>query len=61
MPLYEFKCGVCDCSTEVRCSYDKMKTEPPTCCGNTMNNIVGGCNFELKGTGWTPRGVDYIT
>ena len=61
MPLYEFKCEKCSAQTEVNCKFSEKEEKTPTCCGNDMSSMVSSMQFELKGSGWTPRGVDYLT
>lgn len=61
MPQYEFKCGKCDAQTEIKCNFDNKKENTPCCCGVEMDTLVSATTFDLKGSGWTPRGVGYLT
>jgi len=60
MPLYDFKCIVCDRVTEQRQKYD----DPfPSCeaCGNSTERLISSAHFILKGGGWFKDGYDKKT
>jgi putative FmdB family regulatory protein len=51
MPTYTYKCQTCSAiKDETQSIHD---TAIPTCiCGESMQKIITGCNFNLKGGGW---------
>ena len=61
MPIYEYHCKECEKQKEiiVRMNQDY---KVPVCeqCNKTMEKAVSNSSFELKGTGWTPRGIGYL-
>lgn len=62
MPIYEYKCSRCGQPKEIiaRITED---VESPKCteCLIPMDKVVSqGTNFQLKGSGWTPKGPGYL-
>tara|TARA_R100001443_G_scaffold81594_1_gene88556 strand:+ start:612 stop:1016 length:405 start_codon:yes stop_codon:yes gene_type:complete len=57
MPIYEYKCDVCEEITE---EFDKItsttKTIECSLCGQPANKIMSLGSFHLKGTGWYKDG-----
>lgn len=53
MPTYEYQCGACGHQME---AFQKMSDEPltlcPTCHKPTLNKLISGGGFQLKGSGW---------
>jgi putative FmdB family regulatory protein len=55
MPIYVYECKQCDTKVERPQKY-KQKKPNPLChiCGKKMKWVkYPGCDFELKGGGWT--------
>ena len=51
MPVYEFKCQLCDRVIEVKRAFGD--TEPEWCqCGGTMNKIFSVPGISFKGSGF---------
>lgn len=61
MPIKEFRCDSCGKQEEI---IHRMQEEihPPLCedCNKIMRLLVSGSTFELKGSGWTPKGSGYL-
>ena len=57
MPIYEYKCDVCEEITE---EFDKItsttKTIECSLCGQPANKIISLGSFHLKGAGWYKDG-----
>ncbi|NJK89984.1 MAG: zinc ribbon domain-containing protein [Myxococcales bacterium] len=57
MPLYEYACGSCGSSLEIR---QRMTETPlttcPRCEANTLERLVSATSFALKGGGWYADG-----
>jgi len=52
MPIYEYKCDVCDRHFEL---FQKFSDEPlKACpeCGGSVSKLISNSSFVLKGTGW---------
>lgn len=53
MPIYEYKCQICDYNTEV---LQKVTDEPmvicPNCGKDQLIKLLSNTSFQLKGTGW---------
>lgn len=60
MPLYDFKCIVCDCVLERR---QKHEEPNPDCeeCGNPTERLITNTSFVLKGEGWYKDGYSKKT
>ena len=60
MPIYEYKCDVCEEITE---EFDKItsttKTIECSLCGQPANKIMSLGSFHLKGAGWYKDGYSY--
>jgi putative FmdB family regulatory protein len=54
MPLYEYRCSVCEKVTEIFISMKDAEEKIPCECGHTAYRIISGCTFLLKGNpeGW---------
>jgi putative FmdB family regulatory protein len=50
MPIYEFKCTVCQISIEVDKSIHEERQ--PICCGQNMSRTYSTFGISFKGTGW---------
>jgi len=50
MPVYEFKCTVCQISVEVDKSIHDEHN--PICCGQNMSRTYSTFAISFKGTGW---------
>jgi putative FmdB family regulatory protein len=55
MPLYDFKCTVCEHIFEQR---QKYKDPNPACeeCNSATEKLITGTSFVLKGGGWYKDG-----
>lgn len=63
MPIYEFKCEKCGQPKDVVTRRMSEEVETPKCteCLIPMKKVVSsGTTFQLKGSGWTPKGVGYL-
>ena len=53
MPIYEYKCQICDYNLE---SLQKIADKPlitcPNCGKDQLIKLLSNTNFQLKGTGW---------
>lgn len=53
MPIYEYKCQICDYNTE---SLQKVTDKPlitcPNCGKDQLIKLLSNTSFQLKGTGW---------
>ncbi len=54
MPIYEYKCSVCN---EVIELIQKIDAKPPKVCPacgsiNSLKKLISHTSFELKGSGW---------
>ncbi len=51
MPIYEYKCKECN---QIKEALQKISDAPLTqcSCGGTLERIVSGSSFILKGEGW---------
>jgi putative FmdB family regulatory protein len=52
MPIYEYRCRVCDNRFELLRSFSD--TSPVTCpkCGGEVKKLISHTSFILKGSGW---------
>jgi putative FmdB family regulatory protein len=50
MPIYEFKCSVCQISIEVEKSMHEESQ--PLCCGQNMSRTYSTFGLQFKGKGW---------
>ncbi len=52
MPIYEYRCRVCDTRFELLRSFSD--TSPVTCpkCGGEVKRLISRNSFILKGSGW---------
>jgi len=52
MPIYEYSCAGCGCTTE---AWQKL-SDPPlsdcASCGGKMKKLISRNSFHLKGSGW---------
>jgi putative FmdB family regulatory protein len=49
MPIYEYKCHICEKEIEI---VQSLNDPPPECCGQPMEKEVSISSFQLKGKGW---------
>lgn len=53
MPTYEYQCSACGHQLE---AFQKMSdaalTDCPNCHKSTLNKLISGGGFQLKGSGW---------
>jgi putative FmdB family regulatory protein len=53
MPIYEYRCGVCDHYLD---ALQKISDEPlldcPACGKSTLKRLISAPSFRLKGSGW---------
>jgi len=53
MPIYEYKCQICDYNTEVLQKVtDKPLITCPNCGKDQLIKLLSNTSFQLKGTGW---------
>jgi putative FmdB family regulatory protein len=50
MPIYEFKCNVCQISIEIEKSIHEESQ--PICCGANMSRTYSTFGITFKGKGW---------
>lgn len=62
MPIYEFKCPKCGQPKEIiaRISEEYETPKCTECLVEMTKAVSSGTCFQLKGTGWTPKGVGYL-
>jgi putative FmdB family regulatory protein len=53
MPTYEYECKSCKHEMEIvqKITEDALK-KCPKCGKDTLNRLISGSGFQLKGTGW---------
>jgi len=56
MPMYEYRCSECDHQFELRQKFsDPPASECPKC-GSSVEKMISGAAFSLKGGGWYAQG-----
>jgi len=58
LPIYQYKCIKCNKTKEILTLKINKKYENPVCdCGTVMVKVPVSANFDLKGSGWTKKGL----
>ena len=52
MPVYEYRCDVCNNQFELRQKFSDPPAEQCPKCGGTVRKLVSAASFSLKGGGW---------
>ena len=53
MPIYEYKCSLCNHQFEILQKInDAPRKKCPECNSNNLRKLVSAAAFKLKGTGW---------
>ena len=53
MPIYEYKCDICDHQFEILQKINDMPAKTcPECNSHNLRKLVSAAAFKLKGTGW---------
>ena len=56
MPLYEYRCEVCNLQFEVRQKFSEAPKEECPECGGNVKKLISQAAFSLKGGGWYQQG-----
>ncbi len=58
MPIYEFKCSVCEIiQEEIHSMKDAPSESKCEQCDGVIKRFYGQCNFALKGQGWPSKNI----
>jgi putative FmdB family regulatory protein len=52
MPVYEYRCDVCNIQFELRQKFSDPPADKCPKCGGTVRKLVSAASFSLKGGGW---------
>ena len=53
MPIYEYKCDICDHQFEILQKINDVPAKTcPECSSHSLRKLVSAAAFKLKGTGW---------
>ena len=52
MPVYEYRCNVCNVQFELRQKFSDPPADRCPKCGGTVRKLVSAVSFSLKGAGW---------
>ena len=61
MPVYEYRCNVCNIQFELRQKFSDQPADQCPECGGTVRKIVSAVSFSLKGAGWFGDGYSTKT
>lgn len=56
MPIYEYRCNVCDNQFELRQKFSDPPADSCPKCGGAVHKMVSTVAFSLKGGGWYAEG-----
>ncbi len=52
MPVYEYRCNVCNIQFDLRQEFSDPPADRCPKCGGTVRKMVSAASFSLKGAGW---------
>ena len=52
MPVYEYRCDVCNIQFDLRQKFSDPPADRCPECGGTVRKLVSAVSFSLKGAGW---------
>jgi len=52
MPIYEYRCNICNIQFDLRQKFSDPPADRCPTCGGTVRKLVSAASFSLKGGGW---------